>query len=343
MYGHSPARTSHVSSRDLPSADAEAHRFSHTGTRPGGGGSIEAPPAIGGEVVYTAGGVRIEARNVETGKRLWEIDPEDSVNTSPVLACGALYVSTYNKTLALNPEDGSILWRKDVGSYVGASASPVVVDDTLYIVGSQVTALDAESGDERWQVRTDHNPQGIAVTDRVYIGAGSNGNGYVAAFTRDGDDWWQTTEPGEVYAAPAVSDGTVFAASKNGTLTALDAADGSVEWQASIESGVHTPPSVADGRVVVEAGNGTRTMAFEETTGDRLWTFETGVSSGAPAIVGNRVLATGANTGIHALEAASGDRIHHWPMENVGSQPVVADGRIFYRGWNVSDAFMIGS
>lgn len=342
MYGYDPARTSTVPSRDLPPANAETRRFSQTGTTLDGGGSIEAPPVADSEMAYVAGDVRIEARTIETGERLWETDPEDSVTTSPVLACGALYVCTANETLALDPADGSVLWRADVGTHIGVSSSPVVLDDTLYVATSNVTALDAETGDERWQARTDHRAHGVAVSDRVYIGAGSNDGGEVAAYTRDGDEWWRTTEPGEVYAAPAVASETVFAVSKTGTLTALATGDGSVEWQASIESGIFTPPAVADGRVLVEAGNGTKTMAFDAATGDCLWTFETGVSSGAPVVVGDRVLATGANTGIHLLEVETGDRVRHWSAESVGSQPIVADGHILYRAWNVSDLNMIG-
>jgi len=124
-------------------------------------------------------------------------------------------------------------------------------------------------------------------------------------------------------------------------LTALAAADGRVEWQASVEPGVHEPPAFDGERVVVAAGN-TRTMAFNATTGDRLWTFETGVTKGAPIIIGDYVLATGANTGIHMLDAATGDRVRHWSAENVGSQPVVAAGQLFYLGWNVSDVFVVG-
>lgn len=342
MYGYDPARTGHVASRELPSTGAEPRRFSRTGSSTTGGGSVEAPPVVDGDVAYVAGDVRIAARDIETGERLWEVEPGGSVSTSPALACGTVYVSTISETLALDPGDGAVLWRAGAGAHSGVSASPVAVDDTLYVIAGGVTALDAETGDERWQARTGHSAHGIAVGDRVYVGAGSNGSGEIAALTRDGDARWRTTEPGEVYTAPAVANETVYAVSKTGTLTALTAADGSVEWQASVESGVYEPPAVGDGRVVVEAGNGTRTMAFDAANGDRLWTYRTGVSTGGPIIVGDRVLATGANTGIHLLDAGSGDRVRQWPAGNVGSQLVVASGRLFYRGWNVSDVFVIG-
>lgn len=342
MYGYTPDRTGHLPARELPPSTADTRRFSQTGTQPDGGGSIEAPPVLDGEVTYIAGDVRIEARSTRTGERIWETDPEASVPTGPVLACGTLYVSTNTETLALDPGDGTVRWRADVGARASPSASPVALDDTLFIVGGGVTAVDAETGRERWRAHLDHSPHGIAVADRVYVGAGSNGSGEVAAVTHDGDVWWRTTEPGEVYAAPAYHDGTVYAVSKGGTLTALAAADGGVEWQAAVDPGVVTPPAVADGRLVVEAGNGDRTMALDAGTGERLWTLETGVSSGAPIVTGDRVLATGANTGIHVLGASTGDRLRHWPVDNVGSQPVIGDGRVYYRGWDVSDVFVIG-
>lgn len=341
MYGYDAARTSHVRSHDLPLA-AEASRFSQTGTH-SGGGSADAPPVINDGVAYVAGSVRIEARDIETGARLWESEPEDGIETSPVLACGTVYVSTVNETLAFDPEDGTELWRADAGTHFGVSSSPVAVGDTVYVVGVGVTALDAETGTKRWHAQIEHSALGVAIDDHIYVGAGSNGSGEVAAFTRDGDDLWRTTAAGQVYSATSVVGDTVYAISKTGVLTALAVADGSVRWEASVEHGINEPPAVANGRVVVSAGNENRTMAFNAATGNRLWTFETGVSTGAPVITGDRVLATGANTGIHVLDVGTGNRVHHWPIENVGSQPVIAGRRLFYRGWDVSDVFVIES
>ena len=342
MYGFDAARTSHVPERELPSTDAAARRFTRTGTTVNGGGSVEAPPVVADGVGYVAGDVRIEAREIDSGDRRWETEPEDSVSTSPVVACGTLYVSTVEETLAIDVDDGSVLWRVDAGSRFGASTSPVAYDDTIYVVGGGVTALDAETGEERWHRPTEYGGHGIAVDERVYVGTGSNGTGAVVAVTRDGENWWRSTEPGEVYSAPVAGDDLVYAVSKTGTVTALAAETGAVEWQASVEDGVHESPAVAEGRVVVPAGNGTRTIALDARTGDRLWTFETGVGQGAPVVVGDQVLTSGANTGFHLLDAETGDRLRHWPVENVGSQPVVADGKILYRGWNVSDAFVVG-
>lgn len=339
MAGYDGSHTSRLPSRDLPPATANSRRFSRTGAR-ADGGSADAPPAIGDGVAYVAGDVRIEARKIETGTRLWETDPDDGITTSPAVACGTVYVSTVNETLALDRSDGSVLWRRDEGTHSSFS-SPVVVDDTIYIAGSGVTALDATTGTERWQARTTHKAHGVAVSDRVYVGSGSNDNGAVTAFTNNGNEWWHTGDLEPIYATPVVANDTVYVVSKWGTMTALSVTDGTIQWEATVESGIYDPPAIADEYVVVGAGNGSRTIARDVATGDRLWTFETGNSSGGPVITGDRVLVTGANTGIHALDAVTGDRVRHWPDLPVGSQPVVADERLFYQAWSVSDVFVI--
>lgn len=341
MYAYNAAHTSYLSSRNLPPATAQVHRLSQTGTQISSDGSTGAPPVIKEGMAYVAGDVRIEARDIKSGAREWETDPEDSIETSPVLACETVYVSTPNETLALAQEDGSVIWRADRGVHISPSSSPVVVDDTIYVASEGISALNAETGTERWHASTKHRAHGVAIGNHVYVGSGGNGRGAVTAFTREGNDRWHTTDLGPIHTTPVVVNDTIYAVSKQGTVTALSAADGSIQWQANIESGDHEQPAVGDSRVVVGAGNGTQTMAFDAATGDRLWTFETGVSRGAPVITGEQVLATGANTGIYVLDAATGDRMRHWAVENVGSQPVLTSGRLFYRGWDVSDIFVI--
>lgn len=342
-YGADPARTSHVPSRDLPPENTQPQRFSETGGSPGGGGSTEAPPVVDAGVAYTAGGVRTEARSLATGERLWAVDPEDSVNTSPALGCGAVFVGTLNETVAYDREDGTERWRADAGATAfEGPGSPTVRDDMLYVPGGSVTALDAETGEVRWTASAEQAVKGVAVDDRVYAGLGSNGQGGAAAFTASGDLWWETTDIGPAYACPVVADGRVFVTTKSALVAALDAEDGTVLWQQTLDASMYQPPAAADGTVVVGAGNGARAMAFDAATGERRWSFHTGVSQSAPVVVGDRVLVSGANTGIWALDLATGEeRWYSGDLGNVGSQPVVADGALLYRAWNYSDVAVL--
>lgn len=344
-YGYDAARTGAAPADDLPPIDADARRFSATGASPAGGGSVEAPPVVDDGVAYLAGDVRVEARRVGSGERVWAADPGGSVDTSPALGCGAVFVAGLNATVAYSRADGAELWRTEgPGGGRGGPGSPALVDDTLYVPGAGLAALDAESGRERWSAAASGSIHGVAVADRPYVGVGSNGGGGVAAFTTAGETWWETTEGvGPVYAPPAVADGTVYAASKAGRLVALDAADGSVRWRRPLDGSVYQPAAVADGTVVVGAGNGRLARAFDAATGAEQWSFETGASKAAPAFLGDRVLVSGANTGVWALDAATGETLwYSGELGDVGSAPVVADGRLFYRAWDDSEVAVLG-
>lgn len=340
MDGYTSARTNRIDpgaqERNLSQIGTDKSRLSQTGVGPGG--SVGAPPVVDDSVAYIPGSMRVEARSTETGERLWAIELDDSVTVSPVLACDTLYISATNETFAIDRDDGSELWSTSVGSISG---SPVASGQTLYTVEQNVIAIDAETGERRWTVQTDSIPKGIAVKDDVYITVTHDDTSELISTTRTGEIRWRTTIPEEVFAAPTVTESIVYVVSRTGKLIAVAADDGDIEWQADIEPGVSRHPAVANGYVVVGAGNGERTMAFDATTGERLWTFETGISAGAPVITRESVLTTGANTGIHLLDTSTGERTRHWKLNGVSSDPVVAQGSLLYRDGLVSEIFIL--
>ncbi|MFC7153919.1 PQQ-binding-like beta-propeller repeat protein [Halomarina halobia] len=347
-FGHDPSRTSALGGRDLPPADAPVRRLSHTGTTPNGGGSVDGGPVVDGGVAFVAGDVRVEARDAESGDRLWSFeDVNDGVGTSPALACGALYVSALNRTVALDAATGERLWSADVGvAAFDDTASPTVRDGTLFVPASGVVAaLDAETGERRWTAAVDGGVAGVAVGDRAYAAAHTNDGGHLVAITPAGERWWRTDDLGELYTAPVVAGGTVYATSKRGRLSAVATADGSVRWTQRIADGVYAPPAVADGRVFVPAGNGRFARALDVETGEALWRAETGPSTAAPVVLGDEVLVGSANRGIFLLDAATGEarrRIAGDRLGVVGSQPVVAGGRLYYRLATNSDVYVMG-
>jgi outer membrane protein assembly factor BamB len=340
MYGFDPARTGATGSRPMPPGDAGARRFSRTAPGATAGGGVEAPPAVGDGVVYSAGDTGVEARGLATGERRWRVDPGAGVSTSPVLACGAVLVSTLDGTVALDRADGARLWEAAVGGGTDPGESPAV-DGRDLVLGSGAR-LHVETGRRASAVDVPGlAAAGVAVADHVVVCAVNRDEGAVVSATRDGEVRWRR-DVGPVYAAPAVADGSVYAVDRSGSVVSLAAADGAVEWRAPVPQGVYDPPAVADGRVHVAAGNGARASALDAATGDRLWTRRTGPSMGSPAVYGDRVLLPGANTGVHAVDAATGEPLRHWSAPAVGSTPVLAGGRLFYRSWARSETFVVG-
>jgi outer membrane protein assembly factor BamB len=106
-----------------------------------------------------------------------------------VVVDGTVYLQAGSGVHAIDAEDGKPEWEVDD---LDASGSLSVIDDTVYVGGDAVTALDTETGETRWQRAFDDGVTvELAAFDAVYVAI-------------DGD------EP---------------------TLCALDANDGSIRWE----------------------------------------------------------------------------------------------------------------
>ncbi len=118
-------------------------------------------------VVRTADG-KVRALNSRDGVELWSYEREVPVLTlrgtsSPVVSGGKVFAGLDSgEVVALSLDDGRELWIKSVTSprgrteierMVDIDASPVVVGDTLYVVGYQgnLAALHVESGELLWK------------------------------------------------------------------------------------------------------------------------------------------------------------------------------------------------
>ncbi len=70
------------------------------------------------------------ALNAQTGAILWKTHAGASIFSSPAVANGVIYFSSYNKIYALNTSTGTILWSYATGA--NSYSSPIVVNGWLY-------------------------------------------------------------------------------------------------------------------------------------------------------------------------------------------------------------------
>lgn len=132
-------------------------------------------PAVADGTVYIGeqGYTAVHALDAATGQQKWVFETTDSVNTSPSVADGSIYVGAHNILYALNAEDGTKQWSFETAS--GWSFfRPVVVNSTVY-VGSTlgyVHALNAENGTEQWSFKTEGKilSSPAVVDGTVYVG-----------------------------------------------------------------------------------------------------------------------------------------------------------------------------
>ncbi len=150
-----------------------------------------------------------------------------------------------------------VAWTFSVGSNHGQEAAPIVVGDTMYVVGAypnEVFALNATTGDLKWKYspHVDPSSQGVACCDVVNRGeAYDNGKIFfntlddhtVALDAKTGQELWVTklgeiTRGMTITMAPIVVKGKVLVGNSGGEmgvrgwLTALDENTGRIAWRA---------------------------------------------------------------------------------------------------------------
>lgn len=236
---------------------------------------------------------------------------------------------------------------------VRLAASPVVANDTVYVVDTAATvhAFAASNGSERWRtslgVRGDGNDSvfgGGASFDggRVYV---TNGVGDVAALDAStGSVLWKVRPSGPIRGAPTVANGQIYVITQDNQIYALNAEDGKTVWNqaGSLEnSGIFgvAAPSVAQGTVVAGFSSGELT-AYRYENGRAVWqdalsrtSISTAVASlsdidADPVIADGKVYAIGQGGRMVALDIVTGQRL--WEL-NVGgiATPWIAGDWLF--------------
>ncbi|HVV26332.1 MAG TPA: PQQ-dependent dehydrogenase, methanol/ethanol family [Rhizomicrobium sp.] len=165
--------------------------------------------------------------------------------------------SHLNQINSANAGGMQVAWTFSVGSNHGQEAAPLVVGDTLYVVGAypnELFALDAVTGELKWKYspRVDPSSQGVACCDVVNRGAVyDNGkifyntldNHTVAVDAKTGKEVW-VTRLGDISRgqtltmAPLAAHGKIFVGNSGGEMgvhgwvTALDENSGKIAWRA---------------------------------------------------------------------------------------------------------------
>ena len=204
-----------------------------------------------------------------------------------------------------------VFWKTQVP---GGGLSPVVVvAGTVYALsynGGWVTALDAETGTERWQMQVEPwMPSTPAVADGVvYVHGGEN---LYALDAADGSERWRAAiKAGWRFSSPVVAEGLVYVGSEDGNIHALDASSGAERWRFQVAEDDAAPVAVRDG--VVYADGDPDTWALDAKTGQERWHFKKSMYTYAssPAVADGRVFLSSIDF-LYAIDAAKGEEIWH--------------------------------
>lgn len=262
-----------------------------------------------------------------------EDGPEDWVFESgfggmyagPVVADGTLYVTSMGSVHEIDPETGEDAWTTETDRII--YARPTVDEGSVYVPvhGRGVYALEADSGERRWQADVDVPPFAtLAAADGLVYGPQRDPSGLYAIDVDAGTEAW-SSDVELRYPEPVVADGTVFIESLD-SVTAIDGETGDEVWQFERETSTFTSATVVDGTVYVGSKDD-KIYAIDATSGEERW--QTTLPIQSTPVVAAGVIYVGVTDGLTALEADTGDE--RWQFGD-GTEVVpwtVADGTLY--------------
>ncbi|MDD2661288.1 MAG: outer membrane protein assembly factor BamB [Methylococcales bacterium] len=213
--------------------------------------SLKLVPAIGfGKILAADRDGLVQARDLDTGRLIWEAETEVPFSAGPGLGAGTVILGSSDAdVVALNSENGEVLWKSQVSSEV--LSVPVIANGIVVIRTGDgvVIALNEKNGVKLWNYEL--NAPALTV----------HGVG-----------------------APIIVEDNVIEGFDNGKLMALRLADGKYVWETSIviPKGRSEVERLVDidvdpidvGGVIFIAGYHGGTAAVSELDGDLLWRNE---------------------------------------------------------------------
>jgi outer membrane protein assembly factor BamB len=235
--------------------------------------------------------------------------PDEGAGVTADRERGVIYTGSRDGTLlALDPDDGEVVWERDLGGPV--ASTPVVA--------------------------------ALSETERVLLVGTDNGGLFALDPDRRTERWRYTTD-GRVRNPPVVQEGVVYFVTSRDQVFALDLRTGTWRWQyeqelqtdftvyghAGLTTVLSTDPAAPEAASVLACFDNGKVVALSAGAGEALW-----IASVAPAGGGNFsdcdstplpdlergvVYVGGQSTGVHALRLSDGTAVWTYPMRGAGT------------------------
>jgi outer membrane protein assembly factor BamB len=265
--------------------------------------------------LYAATGFgTVNALDAKTGNEIWTAKTAVPVHSAPVVVDGRIYVITQdNQTVALNADNGQILWDHHgtvESAAILSSASVAVVGDTVVVPYSsgELFALRAQNGQPAWTDTLTRSGNTTALTvindiagrpviDRNLVFAISHSGTLAAINFRSGSRAWTRNIAG--IQTPLVVGDYLFIVSTEGQVVCMTRADGRVRWSTQLESYadaeakrdpiVWTGPMLVSNFLVLVSSDGKATL-LSPYTGQKLGDTEIPSGTFISPVVANGIM-----------------------------------------------------
>ena len=322
---------------------------------------ITSQPLIVGDRIFTYDAdATVSAWTLAAGERIWTTKTRAPKNHSGNLGGGIgvdgdrVYAATgRGDLLALNANDGTILWRKTIGS--PARSAPTIANGSLFLctIDQQLLAFSAANGAPLWTYQATRADLGMlavaspAVANGLVVAGFESGD--LAAVAADSGTLAWTDNLGTlkgaasliefntVRGAPVIDQGIVYAIGLGGLMAALDLRGGRRIWERDVAGG-NTPWLAGDTLFVIASDQ--KIAALSKVDGTVHWVTQLRafenlkrtkglISWTGPALVGGKLIAGSTNQHLEVLDPLDGKIVSDLDLpSSVSISPVAAQGTV---------------
>lgn len=232
----------------------------------------------------------------------------------------------------------TVRWSKEIAATT-YGASPVVRDETVYVVGGDAYAFDATDGTERWRTERGGRTSEPAVTrNALYFCGGSNADTLYAASLDDGTPKWEYPLEERVarpIATETDADGndTVYFGDFEGYLYAVS--DGKPQWETNLGRFITTSPVLGTDIVYCAATDDVidALVGVRKSNGNLVWKYDPyrdaseNVQMESPSLRDDVLYAPFFARGVHAVDI-DGDEL--WEYEATVTSGTAVDETSVY-------------
>jgi outer membrane protein assembly factor BamB len=311
--------------------------------------TLKLVPAVGsGKIIAADNEGLVEARDVRTGKLLWEAETEIHLSGGPGLGRGTVILGSSDaQVVALNSETGETLWTSEVSSEV--LSVPVIANGIAIIrtTDGVVFAFNEKNGAKLWSYEINEpalSVRGIGapiiVEDKVIVGY-DNGK-LMALRLTDGKYGWETSiaipkgrseveRLADLDADPIDVAGVIYIAGYHGGIAAVSESDGEVLWRnESISSYAGLSH---DSRYLYLTNASSDVLQLDQRTGASLWKQKDlhQRKLTAPSVYDSYVVVGDFEGYVHWLSTVDGRQLGRIKAADSGidAKPVVVDNTVY--------------
>ena len=256
----------------------------------------------------------------------------------------------FNELLALNADNGDILWRTSTKEPVRAAPSAIPSRVFVTTMNNRTLAFDSENGDQLWSHRGLSSNSGVlgsakpAISRDAVITAYESGEIYALQIDTGTELWSENLSPlartagqtilSDIQALPVIDGNIIFAASYDNRMSAINTRTGQTIW--SVPLGTSSTPWLSGNRLFAIENQGT-ILSINKDGGQILWQTALQQTKGddaitwqGPYLAGNRLLAFGSHGALLSINPADGSIMNHNDFEeDIYLPPIIANSTLY--------------